>query len=77
MRDSPHSSIPGPSFSPDSTSCLSPLLITSLPLKLPTSVRGRKDSRSFLTTTGGVTLEKSPVVRTFEQVVTGASPSEG
>ena len=77
MRDSPHSSVLSLLFSSDSTSCLSPLLITSLPLKLPTSVRGRKDSRSFLTTTDRVTLEKSPIVRTFEQVATGASPSKG
>ena len=44
MRDSSHSSVPGLSFSPDPTSCLSLPLITSLPLKLPTSVRGREDS---------------------------------
>ena len=44
MRDFPPSSIPGLSFSPDATSCESPLLIIRIPLSLPTSVRGRKDS---------------------------------
>ena len=44
MRDSTHSNVPGLSFSPDTTFCESPLLIIRLPLKLPTSVRGRKDS---------------------------------
>ena len=78
MRDFPPSNVPGLSFS---ARC-DLLLVTAAIYSYSTEStdlgsRERELVTSFLTTTGGVTLEKLPVVRTFEQVATGTSLSEG
>ena len=78
MRDFPHSNVPGPSFS----ARYDLLLVTVAnysPSTKATDLGSREKGfvRGFLTTAGGVTLAKLPVVRTFEQVATGASPPEG
>ena len=78
MRDSTHSNVPGLLFSARHDL----LFVTAAnysPSTEATDLGSREKGlvRGFLTTPGGVTLEKLPVVRTFEQVATGASPPEG